>query len=250
MENNERMVKEFKEDMMKTFEISDLVSLHYFLGIEITKRRRPGIMYATSLLSTFMQSPSQVHYGAAKRILGYLQGTKEYGIWYKPVTCSSLIGYTDNDSAGSLDDMKSTSSNTFSLGSGIFSWASKKQESVAQSSAKAEYMAAATTASQAMWLQRILTDMGEEKTKSTTIYCDNKYAIAMAKKPIQHNRTKHIAIKYHFLREAEVNKEIQVNYCPTNEQHVDIFTKALPRPKFEELRTMLGISKMSNNEEC
>lgn len=311
--NNEKMVKQFKEDMMKTFEMSDLGTMHYFLGIEVNQNEegifvsqkkytenilmkfrmhdckpvatpvvtneklqkedgspkadaslyrsligsllylsatRPDIMYATSLLSRFMQSPSKVHYGAAKRILRYLQGTKDYGIWYKPITSSNLTGYTDSDWAGSLDDMKSTSGYTFSLGSGIFSWASKKQDSVAQSSAEAEYIAAAATASQAIWLRRILTDMGEEQTKPTTIYCDNKSAIAMAKNPVHHSRTKHIAIKYHFLREAEANKEIQVDYCPTEEQLADIFTKALPRPKFEELRKMLGITKMSIKEEC
>ncbi|KAK4390397.1 Secreted RxLR effector protein [Sesamum angolense] len=112
-------------------------------------------MFATSLLSRFMQSPSQVHYGAAKRILRYLRGTKDFGIWYKPTNDAKLVGYTDSDWAGSVDDMKSTSDYTFSLGSGIFSWASKKQATVAQSSAEAEYIAAAATSNQAIWLRRI-----------------------------------------------------------------------------------------------
>ena len=97
---------------------------------------RPDIMHATSLLSRFMQKSSQVHFGAAKRILKYLQRTKEYRIWYEPVNDSRLIGYTDSDWAGSVDDMKSTSGYTFSLGSGIFSWSSKKQDCIAQSSAE------------------------------------------------------------------------------------------------------------------
>ncbi|CAA0825711.1 Uncharacterized mitochondrial protein AtMg00810 [Striga hermonthica] len=92
---------------------------------------RPDIMYATSLLSRLMQSPSQVHYGAAKRILRYLQGTKDYGIQYEHNKDSRLVGYTDSDWAGSTDDMKSTSGYTFSLGSGIFSWSSKVQNCVA-----------------------------------------------------------------------------------------------------------------------
>lgn len=311
--NNMSMIAEFKEDMMKTFEMTDLGLMHYFLGIEVSQRKngifisqkkyieellkkfkmcgckpvatplvaneklqkddgspkvdaslyrsligsllyltatRPDIMYATSLLSRFMQSPSQVHFGAGKRILRYLQGTKEFGIWYIPMTNSSLLGYTDSDWAGSLDDMKSTSGYAFSLGSGVFSWASKKQPTVAQSTAEAEYVAAAETTSQAIWLRRILNDMGDQQKEPTVIYCDNKSAIAIAKNPVHHNRTKHIAIKYHFIREAGETKEIRLEYCQTEDQIADIFTKALPRPKFEQLRSMLGVTENCIKEEC
>ncbi|KAL0403778.1 UNVERIFIED_CONTAM: Retrovirus-related Pol polyprotein from transposon RE2 [Sesamum radiatum] len=140
-------------------------------------------MFATSLSKIHAESPSQVHYGAAKRILRYLQGTKDFGIWYKSTNDAKLVGYTDSDWAGSADDMKSTSGYTFSLGSGIFSWASKKQATVAQSSAEAEYIAAAATSNQATWLRRILEDMGEKQEEPTTIYCDNKSAIAITKNP-------------------------------------------------------------------
>ncbi|KAK4401281.1 Retrovirus-related Pol polyprotein from transposon RE1 [Sesamum angolense] len=261
--NNEKMIQDFKEDMMKTFEMSDLGLMHFFLGIEINQEKegificqrkytetllkkfkmescktvttplvtgekyqkedgsqkvdgsmyrsligsllyltatRPDIMFATSLLSRFMQSPSQVHYAAAKRILRYLRGTKDFGIWYKSTNDAKLLGYTDSDWAGSVDDMKSTSGYTFSLGSGIFSWASKKQATVAQSSAEAEYIAAAATSNQAIWLRRILEDIGDKQEEPTTIYCDNKSAIAITKNPVQHSRTKHINIKYHSAR--------------------------------------------------
>ncbi|KAL0455831.1 UNVERIFIED_CONTAM: Retrovirus-related Pol polyprotein from transposon RE2 [Sesamum latifolium] len=183
-----------------------------------------------------MQSLSQVHYGAAKRILRYLQGTKDFGIWYKSTNDAMLVGYTDSDWAGSTDDMKSTSGYTFSLGSGIFSWASKKQATVAQSSAEAQYIAAAATSNQATWLRRILEDMGEKQEEPTTIYYDNKSAIAITKNPVQHNRTKHIDIKYHSLREATTRGEIELKYCSTEKQLADMFTKALLRNKFEELR--------------
>ncbi|KAL0331213.1 UNVERIFIED_CONTAM: Retrovirus-related Pol polyprotein from transposon RE1 [Sesamum angustifolium] len=176
---------------------------------------RPDIMFATRLLSRFMQSPSQVHYAAAKRILRYLRG--------------------------SVDDMKSTSGYTFSLGSGIFSWASKKQATVAQSSAEAEYIAAAATSNHAIWLRKILEDIGEKQEEPTTIYCDNKSAIAITKNPVQHSITKHIDIKYHSLREATTRGEIELTYCSTEEQLADIFTKALPRNKFEELRMKIGV---------
>src|SRR5579862_3190993 len=109
-----------------------------------------------------------------------------------------------------MDDMKSTSGYTFSFGSRIFSWTSKKQNSVAHSSAEVEYVATATTASQAIWLRRIFEDMGEKYNQATKILCDSKSAIAMAKNPIFHSQTKHIAIKYNFVREAKANKEIEL----------------------------------------
>ncbi|CAL2225682.1 unnamed protein product [Prunus armeniaca] len=202
-------IQEFKKDMMKTFEMSDLgcktVATPLITNEKLRKEdgsskanesvyrsligsllylttTRPDIMYATSLLSRFMQNPSQIHYGAAKRILRYLQGTIDYGIWYKPITDPRLFGYTDSDWAGSVDDMKSTSGYAFTIGSGIFSWSSKKQETVALSSAEAEYVAAASSACQAIWLKRIFEDMGECQIETTEILCDNKSAIAMEKK--------------------------------------------------------------------
>jgi len=117
----------------------------------------------------------------------------------------------------------------------MFFWASKKQATVAQSTAEAEYVAAAEATSQAIWLRRILEDMGEKQDEPTKINYDNKSAIAMAKNPVHHRTAKHIAIKYYFFREAEATKEIKLDYCKTEDQIADIFTKALPRPRFEEL---------------
>ncbi|XP_027348149.1 uncharacterized protein LOC113859625 [Abrus precatorius] len=112
---------------------------------------RPDIMYVVSLLSRFMQSLNQIHFGTTKRILRYLQGTKEYGIWYQTMGNSKLLGYIDSDWARSIDNMKSTSSYAFSLGSRTISWTLKKQATVAQSTAKTKYTTTAKTTSQAIW---------------------------------------------------------------------------------------------------
>ncbi|KAG6476380.1 hypothetical protein ZIOFF_065620 [Zingiber officinale] len=117
---------------------------------------RPDLMYAASLLSRFMQSPSHFHLGAAKRVLRYVQGTTDLGLSFQKNHALNLVGYCDSDLGGSLDDMKSTSGYCFSFGSAIFSWLSKKQQSVAQSSAEAEYISASVATSQAIWLRRIL----------------------------------------------------------------------------------------------
>ncbi|KAK9740827.1 hypothetical protein RND81_03G063400 [Saponaria officinalis] len=98
---------------------------------------RPDLMFSTSLLSRFMQSPSQqLHHAAAKRVLRYLRGTKDLGIWYKPTENLELVRFSDSDWGGSIDDMRSTSGYAFTLGSGVFSWQSQKQDNVAQSTAK------------------------------------------------------------------------------------------------------------------
>jgi len=157
-----------------------------------------------------------------------------------------MIGYTDSDWARSIDDMKSTSGYAFSLGSRIFSWASKKQATVAQSIGEAEYVAAVEATSQAIWLRKIFKDMGEKQSGPTTINYDNKSAIAMTKNPVHHSRTKHVAIKYHFIREAETNMKIQLKYCTIEDQIANIFTKALPRPRFELLRAMHGVTEFAS----
>nr|XP_004248906.1 uncharacterized protein LOC101247268 [Solanum lycopersicum] len=130
--------------------------------------RRPYIMFSASLLSRFMQESSQVHFGAAKRVLHYLQGKMDYGIMYKFGGYLNLIGYFDSDWAGSIDDM-STFGYTFLFGSSICSWLSKKESVVAQSTAELEYVPTSKATSQAIWLRRIFEDIGE-KTKKKDCY--------------------------------------------------------------------------------
>lgn len=204
---------------------------------------RPDIMYATSILSRFMHKPNQNHFGAAKRVLRYIKGTLGFGILYERNIAAKLLGFCDSDWGGCADDMKSTSGYAFSLGSEIFSWSSKKQQSVSQSSAEAEYISASLATSQAIWLRRILEDICLKQEEATILLCDNQSAIAMAKNPVYHSRTKHIAIKHHFIREVVEEGEIQLKYCESEEQVADIFTKALPRGKFEYFRELIGVTQ-------
>ena len=160
------------------------------------------------------------------------------------------MGYSDSDWAGSVDDMKNTSGYAFTLGSGMFSWNSKKQEVVAQSSAEAEYIAAAGATNQALWLRKILCDLEQNDIEATVIKVDNKSAISMAKNPVQHGRSKHINVKFHAIRQAEKDGEVQLVHCSSDQQIADIMTKALPKGKFEVLRAKLGVSKKNLKEEC
>ena len=207
-------------------------------------------MFIVNLLSRYMHSPSQIHFSAAKRLLRYVKGIADYGIWFIKGEGSKLIGYTDSDWAGSKEDMKSTSGYLFSFGSGPFSWTTKKQEVVAQSTAEAEYISAAAAANQALWLRKLLVDIKEEQAEATTIFCDSKSAIAIAENPVQHGRTKHISVKFHAIREAERNNEVKLVHCCSEIQLADILTKALPKGRFETLRDKLNVSNKSVKEEC
>ncbi|KAL5730657.1 hypothetical protein ACHQM5_003455 [Ranunculus cassubicifolius] len=203
---------------------------------------RPDIEYSVSLLSRFMHEPSNLHFSAAKRILRYLQGTKNLGLKYMKEDDNKLVGFTDSDWAGSVDDRKSTSGYVFRLGSKVISWSSKKQQTIALSSAEAEYIAATDATCEAAWLRRILRDLQQEDEAPTTIHCDNKSAIAMTKNPAFHSRSKHIEIKHHFIRDYVNKREIQLEYVNTNEQLADIFTKAVSTEKFNYFRECLKIT--------
>ncbi|GKV35120.1 hypothetical protein SLEP1_g43434 [Rubroshorea leprosula] len=210
---------------------------------------RPDIMHSVSLLSRFMHSPSEIHFKAAKRILRYVKGTTNFGVLYKRSTNVKLIGFTDSDWAGSEEDMKSTSGQCFSIGSGVISWSSKKQDSVAKSTAEAEYIAASLAADQAVWFKKLMNDLKQPQMHPTELFCDNLSAVAIVKNPILHGRTKHIKIKYHSIREMVNEGEVQVLHCDSDDQIADIFTKGLHKFRFETLRDKLGMSSISVKEE-
>ena len=202
---------------------------------------RPDIAQAVGVVSKFCANPTQSHLTAAKRILRYLKGTVYLGLSYKKCADGNLIGYSDADWAGDVDDRHSTSGNVFLLAKGAVSWLSKKQATVALSTAEAEYVALSAATQEAIWLRRLLTDVGEPLEDPIVINEDNQGAIAMAKNPVGHARTKHIDIRYHFVREGVQNGAIILKYVATGEMIADILTKPLPRHSFEKLVLELGM---------
>ena len=153
----------------------------------------------------------------------------------------SFHGFSDSDWGGSLDDMKSTSGFCLTLGSGVFSWSSKKQEIVAQSIAEAEFITATSAVNQALWLRKIMADLHMEQKESTKVFVDNQATIAISNNPVFHGKTKHFNIKLYFLREVQQKDEVSLQYYNTNDQLADIFSKALSRSRFEFLREKLGV---------
>ncbi|XP_031283362.1 ent-kaur-16-ene synthase, chloroplastic-like [Pistacia vera] len=189
----------------------------------------------------FMSNQSELHLRAAKKVLRYVKGNTMFGIWFKKSENLELLGYTNSDRGGSLDDMKSTSGYVFYINLGTICWLSKKQETVAQSTVEAEYISTAVTVNQAIWLKKILIDLKQNQGSPTLILCDNQSAVAMAKNPILHDRTKHINTKFHVVREAQYNGEVSLIHCRGENQNADIMTKALSKAKTE---AFLGIEKI------
>jgi hypothetical protein len=163
---------------------------------------RPDIMNATSILSRYMHCASEIHFQAAKRIVRYIKGTIDYGLKFCQVKNSILHGYSDSDWANCVDDMRSTLGYCFCFGSVIFSWSSKKQEVIAQSTAEAEYVVATAAVNQAIWIRKLMADLLMEQKESTQILVDNQAAIAIAKNPVFHGKMKHFKLKLYFLREV------------------------------------------------
>eukprot|EP00253_Pinus_taeda_P014501 PITA_14501 len=180
------------------------------------------------------------------RILRYLKGTLDFGLRYPKSSTLTLITYTDANWAGSVDDWKSTSGNAFFLGDYLVSWLNKKQTSISLSIAKAEYIAAADCCTQILWMKEALKDVNIGTNQPITIYCDNTSVISLSKNPVMHSKTKHIPIKYHFLREQVVEQNIILEYINTKEQIADIFTKPLPREAFEHLCQNLGFISLAS----
>jgi len=194
---------------------------------------RPDLAYAIGYVSRFIKRPTVEHQGAVKRILRYLAGTLDYDLHYtKAPRSARFVSYTDSDLAGDVDTSKSTSGSLFFLGSCLVSWHSIKQKVVALSSYEVEYIAASTAATQALWLSRLLAELLDRNVEVVELKMDNKSALALAKNPVFHEKSKHTTIKYHFLRSCLEDGTIKAEHVSTTDQLADILTKSLGKAKF------------------
>jgi hypothetical protein len=176
----------------------------------------------------------------------YLRCTVGYGLRYSSNVDLSLQGYVDADWARSTVDRKSTFGCCFTLGSAMVSWCSMKQSSMELSveeyiTLEEEYITLSVEVHEAVWLHKILTDLFDHEMDPTTIHCDNKSCVKLSNNHVFHDRSKHIEIKYHYIRDMVQRKTIQVQYLPTNEQIANIFTKLFAKTKFEYFRERLGL---------
>ncbi|WVZ17444.1 hypothetical protein V8G54_010426 [Vigna mungo] len=212
---------------------------------------RPDLAYGVGLLSRFMSKPKKSHLIAAKRILRYVRGTSDHDILFSygmKEEVLRLVGYTDSDFGGDQVERKSTSGSIFFINDVPVSWSSKKQTIVALSSCEAEYVAGCSAVCQGIWLCEILNHLRLKGEQSFELKMDNTSAISLAKNPINHGRSKHIDVKFHFLREMVNQRKVVLRHCKTEHQLADLFTKALNQTRFDSLRSKVGVSEVRQLE--
>jgi hypothetical protein len=205
---------------------------------------RPDVTHAVNICSRFMTKPTITHMQAAKRILRYLRGNIEYGLKYNNNISTNgnkvvVSGYSDADWGGDKYDRKSTTGYCTFVNGNLISWNTKKQPTVALSTAEAELMAIVELAKEVTWLCSVLEEMNYQVEKPSCILSDNLSAIKIAQNDIEHDRTKHIDIKYYYIRDEIINNNIQVKWINSQQQLADIFTKALLTPSFSNHKNKL-----------
>ncbi|KAJ9567220.1 hypothetical protein OSB04_003186 [Centaurea solstitialis] len=220
-----------------------LTSVGYYfcqimLKMKVVVTSRPDIVFSTGVCARFQCDPRDSHLSAVKRILRYLKGTPDFGLWYPKDSGFQLIAYTDSDHAGCKLNRKSTSGACQFLGDKLVSWSSRKQNCVSLSTAEAEYVVAACCCSQVLWMKTQLADFGYTMQR-IPIYCDSKSAIQITANPVQHSRTKHIDIRYHFIKDHVEKGNVELYFVESDYQLADLFTKP-----FDEKRHFFLLSKL------
>ncbi|GJX70172.1 transposable element [Tanacetum coccineum] len=198
---------------------------------------RPDIAHAMSVVSRYMAHPGKEHWNAVKRIFRYLKGTSDVGLIYGGEREYLVAGYSDSDYAADLDARRSLTGYVFTIGSSVVSWKATLQPSVALSTTEAEYMALTEAAKEGIWLKGLIEDLGFPQDQAI-VFCDSMSAICLAKDQVYHDRTKHIDVRYHFIRSE---RRIKVKKIGTKDNPADVFTKPVPLSKFRHCLDLLNI---------
>jgi hypothetical protein len=188
-----------------------------------------------------MHAPQEPHLTIMKRIMRYLWSTIDVSLHLRRFATTELVVYTDADWAGCPDTRRSTSGFVVFLDDSLVSWSSKRQPVVSRLSAEAEHRVVANGIAEAMWLRQLLQELQSPLTRSTLVYYDNVSAMYLSTNPVQHQRTEHVELDLHFVRERVVIGYVRVLHVPTTSRFTDIFTKGLPTLMFEEFWSSLSI---------
>ena len=212
---------------------------------------RPDLAHSASLLARYIGKWNLQHWAAAKHLLRYIRGTSDLCLTFTADNSKRLVlGYADADWGGDLDTRRSTTGYIFKVYGGVVAWRSRRQPTVALSTTEAEYMASADAARQATWLRLLLDDLklGLDN-QPLPIFNDNAGTVAISKNPVHHDKTKHIALRHHYIREKVEDNTISLNHVPSASNIADLLTKSLPRETFDRLRELLGLGYRSDQGE-
>lgn len=224
------------EEIMKKYPYQNLIGSLMYVSIGT----RPDITFSVNFLSQFNTNYNESHWIAAKRVLRYLKGTINLELTYR-TSGKEIECYTDADWGSSIDDRRSYTGYLFKMANAATSWETKKQRTVALSSTEAEYMSLTEAAKEALYEKKFLSELKFDSEKPIIIYNDNQSCQKLAKNNVYHSRTKHIDIKYHFIRKALEDNIINLKYCQTEEMIADMLTKPLTKPKLQKFITMIGL---------
>ncbi|CAN1192604.1 Retrovirus-related Pol polyprotein from transposon TNT 1-94 [Linum perenne] len=226
-------------------EITDIQLYRQLVGkLHYLTITRPDISYAVQQLAQFQAKPTDIHLEAAYKVIRYLKMAPGQGLFFSADSSLQLVGYSDSDWASCPDSRRSTSGYCLFLGTSLISWKTKKQSTVSRSSSEAEYRALAHLCCEVQWLTSLLLDLGVSQSEPTQLFCDNQSAIHIAQNPVFHERTKHIEIDCHVVRERLLSGLVRLNYVPTEIQLADLFTKGLPAARLRLLLSKLGIQNI------
>ncbi|RVW44682.1 Retrovirus-related Pol polyprotein from transposon TNT 1-94 [Vitis vinifera] len=225
-----------KEDMKRVSYASTVGSLMYVMVCT-----RPDIAYAVGVVIRFLSNPGRLHLEAIKWIMRYLRGTSKLKLTFgsgKPV----LVGYTDSYMAGDVDNRRSTSGYLMTFSGGVVSWQSRLQKCVALSTTEAKYIAVAEACKELLWMKRFIHELGF-KQQRYVVYCNNQSAIHLSKNSTFHAKSKHIDVRYHWMRDALNDNLFELEKIHTDHNGSDMLTKSLPR---EKLKVCCLIARMAS----
>uniref|UniRef100_A0A803QJ04 Retrovirus-related Pol polyprotein from transposon TNT 1-94 n=1 Tax=Cannabis sativa TaxID=3483 RepID=A0A803QJ04_CANSA len=232
-------VQKLDNSELETFQEAITWSLMYAMVCS-----RPDIWYAMSMVSRYLADPGQQHWSALKWILRYIKGTLDLGIKFgnESFTKEVVTSCVDLDYAGCLDTRRSLRGYVFTVLGGCVSWKETLQKVVALSSIEAEYMATAEAIKEALWLKGFTTELGLN-SEDTTVHCDNQNALHLMKNPMHNERSKHIDIRLHFIRDIISSNQVQVRKINTDQNPADMLTKCVTLDKFKHYLNLLNIKE-------
>src|SRR5579871_5230273 len=238
-----RILKKDKEIVNKKEYKSVIRALNYLIVMT-----RSDIVTTVGIVSRYMKKTGKIYWLAIKRILRYLKGTVNYGLVFEKRNRDICLEvYCDADYAGYLDDRKSTSGYILILGETVVNWKSVKQECTALSTLEVEYISTATATKEVIWMRRLLNELGF-KQGVTVMKTDNEGAKNLANNNMISKRSKHIDTRYYYIRDVLKEGDIKLVHCAGRDNTADVFTKAIPLPRFRECREELGVRQIQVEE--